>query len=402
MLYKYEVSTPEGERQSGTIDSATMEIAINALQKRNLIIISIKPIEESLPIWKRETNFFQRVKSKDVVILSRQLSTLFEARVPTLESFKLLSKESENPLLRKKLSQVIEDIQGGIPMSQAMAKHSDVFSKFYVNMVRSGEESGKLEEVFNYLADYLERIYELTSKAKNAMFYPAFVIVAFIVVLVLMMVVVVPKLSVVLTETGQSLPIYTRIVLALSDFLRNLLPFILIGLVAVIFLLWRFYKTQRGKITFARFQLTVPYVGSLFKKIFLARISDNLNTLLSSGIPLVRSLEITADVVGNEIYKKILIDSMEAVKGGNPLSESLSKSEFIPHLLSRMMKIGEETGKLNFVLGTIARFYRREVDSAVENLISLIEPMLIIFIGGAVGLLMISILGPIYNMAGSL
>ncbi len=337
-----------------------------------------------------------------MVILSRQLSTLFEAKVPVVDSLKLLALEAENPLLRRKLSELLADIQGGIPMSSAMAKHPDVFSKFYVNMVRSGEESGKLNEVFSYLADYLQRSYELTSKAKNALYYPAFVIFTFFSVMILMMVFVIPRLSEILKDVGHDLPIYTRIVIGTSEFLRSYGIFFLMALVAGIIFLWRYTRTEIGRSVISRLQLSFPYVGKLYKKLYLSRVTDNLETLLSSGVSVVRALEITADVVGNRIYEKILKDSLEAVKGGVPISEVFSRYKEIPPLVSQMIRVGEESGKLGFILKTLAGFYKREVDNSVENLVSLIEPVMIIALGLAVGILLVSILGPIYNITSAI
>lgn len=401
MLYKYEATSLSGERQTGNIDAPNMEIAISSLQRRNLIIVSIEPAEKQ-PFFSKGIEFFERVKVKDVVLLSRQLSTLFEAKVPVLDSFKLLSSEAESPVLRKKLAQIVEDIQGGITMSQAMAKHPDVFSKFYVSMVRSGEESGMLQEIFLELSNHLERSYELTSKARNALIYPAFVIIVFIAVIVLMAVFVIPKLSVILTEAGQNVPIFTKIIIGMSNSLITFGPLLFVGLVAGIFAFWRYTKTKTGKVAVSRFLLAVPYVGFLFKKLYLARISDNLRILLSSGVSMIRSLEITADVVGNEVYAKILSEATDAVKGGSSLSEAFSKYRDIPLLVSRMVKIGEESGKLNFMLETMARFYKREVDTTVENIVSLIEPAMIIVLGTMVGLLLISVLGPIYNLSSAI
>jgi len=398
MLYKYEATTLEGQSKKGSIDAANVEIAINSLQRRNLIIASIKPAGEDVPFWKKNIGSFERVKMRDVVILSRQLSTLFEAKVPVLESFRLLAAESESVILRKKISVVVEDIQGGMPMSSAMGKHPEVFSKFYVNMIRSGEESGKLDEVFLYLADYLERSYQLTTKAKNALYYPAFVIFVFFAVMILMLVFVIPRLGVILTEVGQEIPFYTKVVLGMSNFLLDYGFLFLIAVAGGIVFLWHYLRTTVGRAAIARLQISLPYVGGLYRKLYLSRITDNLETLLSSGISMVRSLEISADVVGNKTYEKILKESVESVKAGNSISDVFARYKDIPPLVSRMIKIGEETGKLDFILKTLAKFYRREMNNSVENLVSLIEPVMIIVLGLAVGILLVSILGPIYNI----
>jgi len=397
VLYKYEATTPEGEIKTGTVEAANRDIAITALQRRNLIIIRIEETEKG-GLMQRIT-FLNRIKPRDIVILSRQLSTLFEAKVPALTSLQLLAAETENPALREKLTELLDDIQGGASISEAMNRHPAVFSKFFVSMVRSGEESGKLDEVFSYLAAYLERNFELASKAKSALVYPIFVVVAFIGVMILMMTVVIPKLSIILKETGQELPIYTKIIIGASDFLRNYGIFALIALIIGVIALWFYLRTPRGKAALSRFQISLPYIGNLYKKLYLSRMMDNFETLLSAGISAVRTLELTSDVIDNEVYKQIILESTEAVKGGSSISGAFSRYEDMPGLVVQMIKVGEETGKLSFVLKTLAHFYKREVDTAIETLMSLIEPALIIVLGLGVGLLVAGVLGPIYNLS---
>lgn len=399
MLFKYKATTPEGEVKEGTMEAASSEIAVSALQKRNLIIVSLNPVKEKGgPLFARQISF-QRLKKRDIVIFSRQLSTLFEAKVPVLTAFKLLSAETENTLLRSVLVRIVEDLEGGATISQSMVKHPKVFSSFFINMIKAGEESGKLDEVFRFMADYMERSYELTSKATRALVYPAFVIAAFVAVLILMIVVVIPKLAEIIKESGQEAPIYTRAVLGLSDFFVNYGIFFLIIFLVGLGLLWRYTRTKAGKIAMHRFQLNAPLIGDLYRKLYLSRIADNMETLISGGVSVVESLEITADVVGNEVYKYILLEALEAVKSGATISESLSRYEEVPNLVSQMIRIGEETGKLGYILKTTARFYQREVDQAIESLIGLIEPAMIIVLGAGVGLLLASVLVPIYNIA---
>ena len=397
MLYKYTVSTPEGEKQSGTIEAATTEIAIRSLQNKNFIIISLKPAEKK--IFFKGIKIFGGVKARDIVIFSRQLATLFEAKIAALTSFKLLASETENQTLRDAIGEVLNDIQGGISLSQAMAKHPHIFSRFYVSMVRSGEESGKLDESFNYMADYLERSYELSSKAKNALIYPAFIISTLMIVLVLMITFVVPHLTAILTESGQQIPIYTRILIGLSNFFRQFGVFLLIGLVFAIIFLWRYLRTENGKMLISRFQISIPFLGNLYKKFYISRLTDNLELSLSSGISVVRALESAADIAGGSIYSKILLDSTNDVRGGGSLSASLIRYKEIPPIVSQMIKIGEETGKLNFILKTLSRFYKREVDNTIETMVNLIEPAMILVLGIFAGLFILSIIVPIYNIS---
>lgn len=401
MKFNYNARTPEGELRSGSIEAATLDIAIASLQRRSMIIISIKPEEDSVPFYAKSFALFEHVKQKDIVVLSRQLSTLFEAKVPVVESLKIITSEMDSPLLRMEITGVLDDIQGGAAMSQAMTRHPRVFSPFYINMVKSGEESGKLDEIFTYLADYLERSYELTTRARNALIYPAFVLVAFVAVMVLMLTVIVPNLATILQETGQELPIYTKIIIGLSDFLRNfgLLIFLVLGL-AVAFV-WRYIQTDVGRFALHRFQINIPIIGNLYRRLSLSRIADNLQTLISGGIPVVRAMEITAEVVGNDVYRNIILDSIESIKGGSSISNALGKYEDIPPLLTQMIRIGEETGRLDHILKSLATFYRKEVNNLVDNLVNLIEPILILVLGLGVGLLVAAILVPLYGVTGS-
>jgi len=399
MLFNYRATTKEGVAQEGSIEAPNTDAAISSLQNRSLIVLHVE--EANKKSWlKSEIPLFSGIKSRDVVILSRQIATLFGAKVSVLQTFRLLASESSNPTLRNKLVMITDDIKGGIAISEALAKHPDVFSNFYVNMVKSGEESGRLSETFDYLADYLDRSYALVSKAKNALIYPIFVILSFMVVMILMLTFVIPRLSEILTETGQELPIYTRIVVGFSDLLVNYGFILLILLIIITVVLLRYLPTAAGKLALSRFQLGIPYVGRLYRKLYLARIADNLNTLVTSGVSMVRSLEITADVVGNEVYKEIFLGAAEAVQSGNAVSDFLAQKEEIPGIMVQMMKVGEETGKLGFVLDTLAKFYQREVNNEVETLVGLIEPAMIVLLGLGVGLLLTSVLVPIYNVAG--
>lgn len=397
-LYHYQAKTPEGESKGGTIEAASLELAVASLQRRGFIIISLEP-QKQVRWWEESFGRLQRVSSRDVVVLSRQLATLFEAKVPVVEALKVLISETSNLVLRQHLSGILSDIQGGLSVSSALSRHPEVFSSFYVNLVRSGEESGKLEEIFGYLADYLERNYELQSKARNALIYPAFVLSAFLVIITLMLVFVIPQLSSLLTETGQKIPIYTRAIIGLSDFFREFGIFLAASLGLLAILLWRWTRTPAGRLAVSRFLIELPFLGELYKKLYLSRLTDNLQTLLAGGVSVLRALEISADVVGNEIYRQIIRASMEQVKGGSPISEALSRYEDIPPLVTQMIRIGEETGKLDFTLKTLARFYRNEVYHAVENLVTLIEPIMIIVLGLAVGLLVAAVLIPIYNIS---
>ncbi|MCI0532839.1 type II secretion system F family protein [bacterium] len=398
MLFKYKAVTSNNEQKDGTIDAVTMDVAIAALQKKGFILTSIDPAEGEKPFWQREFVSLQKITNRDIVILSRQIATLFEAQVSALTVFRMLGEESENPALGQKLLSVADDVQGGVSISSAMGKHPEVFTSFYVNMVAAGEQSGKLNQTFLYLADYLERSYELQSKAKNALIYPAFVVFTFIAVMVLMLTFVIPKLSAILLESAVDIPIYTRVVIAISDFLVNYGIFFSVFFVIVAYTLWKYMSSRAQGGSISQFRLAVPYIGDLYRKLYLSRISDNIDTMLGSGIPMVKTIEITAEVVGDETYKGVLLEAARQVRAGSSISSAFSGNEYIPGIMIQMMRIGEETGELGKILKTLARFYKREVDNAVDTLVGLIEPIMIVALGLGVGTLLASILIPIYQI----
>lgn len=401
MLFSYHALDKDGHEKSGTIEALSMDVAVATLQRRELIVSSIEPMA-----GKQGIDFNNiiptRISNKDVVILSRQIATLFEAQVSALRIFRLLASEVENKALADVMTQIADDLQGGSPISKALARHPKVFSSFYVNMVRAGEESGKLSETFGYLADYLDRTYAVVSKAQNALIYPAFVIGVFFVVMGLMLTLVIPKIAAILKDSGQEIPVYTKIVIGLSDLLVHYGVFVLLALAVAAILGWRAIQTPEGKVLFDSFKLDVPYIGALYQKLYLSRIADNFATMLVSGVPVVEAVDITAAVVGSPIYEKVLQDVGEDVRGGSSISEALAKHEEIPGIMTAMVRVGEETGELGTILDTLAKFYQREVTTAVDTLVDLIEPLMIVVLGLGVGTLLASVLIPIYNVAGGI
>lgn len=401
MLFNYEAISNTGEKKKGTVDASSKDTAIAAVQRRGLIVVSVHEAGEKKGIM--QLSFFEKsVAMKDVVIMSRQISTLFEAQVSALKAFTLLATNTENKSLVKILTSVSDDISSGVSISEALAKHPDAFSPFYVNMVKSGEESGKLTQTFSYLADYLDRQYQLTSKTKNALVYPAFVVAVFIIVMTMMFVFIIPKLAVIIEESGQEMPFTTKLILGTSDLLVHYGLFILVAVVLFILYVFRLSRTESGKTYLDRIKLSIPVLKTIYIKLYLSRIADNMDTMLSSGIPIVRAIELTADVVGNRIYEKILKEVMEEVKSGSSFSEALARNPEIPAIMSGMVRVGEETGSVGNILKTLGHFYSREVNDAVDTLVGLIEPLMIVGLGLGVGLLLTSVLMPIYNVAGSI
>ncbi len=403
--FKYEALDSSGKAQSGSVSAASQDAAIAALQRKGLTLTSIngggnKSILEQL----QGVTLFGGVSARDLVILSRQIATLFEAQVSALRVFRLLAEQAEKPFIRQVLVEISDDLQGGSSISKALEKHPKVFSDFYVNMVRSGEESGKLDQTFLYLADYIDRSYELGSKAKNALIYPAFITLTFFGVMTLMLTFVIPKIGAILADSGQELPIFTQIILGLSNFLVDYGIFLLIALIVGGFFMFRYVQTPAGKHAWSQFKFAIPYVGSLYQKLYLSRIADNMNVMLSSGISAVRALEITANLVEDDIYEGIIREAIESVKSGSPFSATLIKHSpgLIPGIFVQMIQIGEETGEMGHILERLAKFYNREVNAAVDTLVSLIEPILIVALALGVGFLLAAVLLPIYNSASSL
>lgn len=400
MKFTYQAKTKQGELQEGAVEASSREAAIDVLQRHGLIILQLKT-ESDKPVFTRRIKFFESVKKKEVVLFSRQLSTLFSAKVPLVESLQILSNQASSQVFKEIIMDIARELEGGKTLSQAMHKYPKAFSEFYVNMLKSGEASGKLEDVLNYLAESLERQNNLSSKVFNSLIYPAFILVVFVGIILLMFAYVIPKLKIMVEETGQSFPLPTRIIFGASDFVVNyglyILPIILIGG----FLAGRYFlKTKPGRFAFDGFILKIPIFGELFQKIAISHFADSLGTLISGGLPIVQAIEVTSDVVNNEYYKSVFMQTAEQVKKGFPMSSVLKlHPDIIPPMVSQMVFVGEETGKLEEILKKISSFYEQETARMLDVLVSLIEPLMIIMLGGMVFILVAAILMPIYNIS---
>lgn len=397
--FNYKARTPEGEIRIGVVEAISEGAAADLLQKSNLLVVSLKEISKKKGGILAIIGFHRKVKGRDLAIFSRQLATLFDARVPVVKILKTLIAEAPNAVFQDVLMEILDDVSGGASLSLAMSKHPRVFSYFYASMVKAGEEAGKLQEVFNYLADYLERSDDISGKVKGAMIYPAAIFTVFIAVMVVMLVFVIPKLTDILISSNVPIPIYTQIVISTSDFLRDYGIYMAAALIAGAIGVIRYARTEQGKEFFDTLKIHLPIFGILFKKFYLGRLSDNLSNLIGAGVPIIRALQVTATVIDNKVYENIVLDAVNAVKSGNTVGYSFEQYKEIPPLVTQMIRIGEETGKLGFILNAITRFYTREVDSMVSNLVSLIEPIMIVILGVGVAMLVGAVLVPLYNMA---
>jgi len=403
MLFEYKAKNLTGETIEGVVEAINQTSAIETLNRRELIIISLKE-SGNLPFWKRSLNlsFLDRIKSKDMVFLSRQLSVMISAGLPLVKALEILSRQTGKESLRKVMLSVSEDVRGGSRLSSSFAKYPDVFNDFYINMIRAGETAGKLDEVLKYLADEQEKTYDLMSKIKGAMIYPIFVLVAVSLVMILMMVFVIPKLTSILIESGVELPLATRILVSTSDFFKNYIIFIILGAIALFFIGRAFLKSKNGKAIWDRILLKLPVFGSLFQKIYLVRFTQSLSTLIVGGISLTSSLKIVSKVVGNTVYENLIKQSLIDVEEGRSISDAFIDAPAIPKMLPHLMSIGEQTGKMDEILDKIASFYAREVENILAKLVTLLEPMIIIFLALIVGGMVASVIMPMYKLASAI
>ncbi|MDP3764288.1 MAG: type II secretion system F family protein [bacterium] len=402
MKFNYQARTAQGAIQTGVVEAPNKDVALETLHRYGLVILEIIEEKKGFALsLSGELPFFNKVKNQDLVIFSRQLAVLFDAQVPLVQALRTLSEQSA-PALKKIIKEVASDVDSGTAFSQSLEKFPKVFSFFYVSVVKAGEVSGRLQEVLNYLADHEERSYDLNKKVKGALTYPIFVVASLVIVGAVMMIFVIPQLTGVLLESGQELPVITRAIIGLSDFMRNYWWLALLILSGLGVGTWYTLQTKKGQDTWDKIKLHLPIFGGIFRKIYLARFSENLGTLIKGGIPIIQSLTITADVVGNFVFKTIILKAREEVRKGNTINSVFSAEKDIPPLVSQMIMIGEQTGKLDVLLTKIATFFQKDVDNIMENLTSLIQPLLILILGIAAGVLVAAILLPIYNLSSSL
>ncbi len=397
-VFDYKARDREGASVVGAVEAPTENVAIDVLKEKDLIVLSLAERRKTT-MFQSSLSFLNRVKVRDVVIFARQLAVMISATVPIVQALRILTRQTDNVTFKIIISEIADEVDGGAKLSSSLARYPQVFSDFFIHMIRSGETTGKLDETLNYLADQQEKDYDLQSKIKGALIYPVFIIGGITVVGVIMMVFVVPKLTAVIIESGAELPFTTKVLIAASSFLANqwwLLLIILIGL----FVGYRFYRrTETGHFQIDRIKLRFPIFGEIFKKIYITRFSRGLSTLLQSGIPLTRSLEIVSDIVGNRVYRDLTQKTIKEIEDGNPLSTTFSQSKLVPPMLSQMMNVGEQTGRLDQILAKLADFFSREVENSVKTLVTLIEPMILMLLGVGVGFLVSAILLPIYQVS---
>ena len=396
-IYRYKARNKKGKVKMG-IDIALNETDIvSRFRRKEMEIFSLQAGENDLEAKIRL--FVERSGLKDLVIFARQFSVMISANVPVVESLLILVEQTESFSLKNMIAEIAFEVDAGSLLSDAFAKRPKVFTEFFVNIIRSGETSGKLDEVLNYLADEMEKSYDMASKIKGAMIYPIFILVGLVAVGIVLMVYVIPNLTSVLTEAGGELPLATKIVVATSNFLVNYLAFVAIAFAGVVFALRFYFRTYSGRRNLDYFKLHVPIFGRLFKYIYLMRFTRSLSTLLKGGVTITKSLEIVARVVHNMIYQEIILKTLSAINDGNPIASVMENEKTIPKMVPQMISVGERTGKLDVVLDKITDFYGREADKMLANLSTLMEPIIMTIMGVGVGIMVAAVIMPMYNMA---
>jgi type IV pilus assembly protein PilC len=400
--FNYKALNKKEEIKVGIVEAPDSVLAVEALTEKGLKVIDLKEVRESLDSKFQGISLFNRISQKELVIFSRQLSVMVSATVPIIQALRVIAKQTKGEALKKVITKIADDVDEGLKFSVALEKHS-CFTGFFINMVASGESSGRLDEVLDYLADEVEKSYDLQSKIKGAMIYPTFIAGGLLVVGILMMIFVVPQLTGMLVESGRELPFMTKVLVSISDLFRNYYLYLILGVAVVGGGGYYFFnKTEIGIRIFNLLKLKLPIFGKLWQMIYLVRFAGTLSSLVNAGVPLTEALRITGDVVDNYFYKKLIDEAIEKVKDGYSVAHVFSKSKMFPSMLSQMLKIGEKTGSLGDVLTKLANFYSREVENMVANLTSLLEPIIMVLIGVAVGGMVIAIIMPMYDMANAI
>ena len=407
MEFIYQAKNREGRLIEGIIEAHNENEAVSILHDQGLVILGLESREKGF-LKKDVGTALVKPSRKDIVFFARQLATLIDADVPLVNALDTLAQQAVNPAFKKILTEIVEMVDAGTSLSEALSRHPKVFSDFFVSLIRSGETAGKLHQVSNYLADYLEKQAEIRSKTVGALIYPAFLLLAVIAVFIVLffgfplldLPPIIPQILSIVEESGiEDLPFATRSLIFINGILVNYW-YLILGLAAIlIFWLFNYIKTPEGRERYDRIKLKIPFLKKAIQGIYLARFSETLSTLVKAGVPILDSLEITSSVVENRVYQNIILETRGRVSQGSKISEVFAKyPEFIPPIITQMVLIGEKTGKLDTILEHISRFYSNEADAIIRNLPSTIEPLVILLFGGIVFIIVSGVLLPLFSI----
>ena len=396
-VYTWVAETRKGKTLKGELEAANEKIARLQLKRRNL---GVKKLKEKPKDLLENVSFLQpKVTSKDIVIFTRQFSTMIDAGLPLVQGLTILSEQMENKTFKNILKQITRDVEGGSTLADAMKKHPKVFDNLFVNLIAAGEVGGMLDIILQRLASYIEKSQKLRSRIKGAMTYPLVVMAIAIIVITVILVFVIPVFEDMFAGVGSALPAPTQFVVSLSRFVKGNIHFVIAGIIAVIFLVKQYRKSKGGRKKTDAIALKLPVFGPLLKKVAVARFTRTLGTMISSGVPILDALEVVAKTSGNVILEEVIFDVRSSIAEGQTIAEPLSESQLFPGMAVQMISVGEATGALDTMLGKIADFYEEEVDVAVDALTSMLEPLLMVFLGGSIGGLVIAMYLPIFKMA---
>ena len=396
--FKYRVRTQDDRLQAGLVDASDMNEANAALLERGYEVIVLEPFE-ARKISMGSVPFLNAITPRDLVVVSRTLSVMISASVPLVDALKNIARQTLNPKLRSIMTDVASEVESGARLSDALERHPREFGGFFINMIRSGETSGQLEQVLEYLAEQQEKDYDLTSKIRGALIYPAFIITAMGVVGFIMMTFVMPKLTQILKDANVALPITTQILIVVAGFFEHYWGLIIVFMIMSLVGFRLAMKTPGGRLFFDTLLLRTPIFGSMFARIYVVRFCRSLATLLKGGVDLVSALEIVAGIVGNQVWRRMVFDTIKEVNEGNSITTAFQRSKRVPTMMNQMLSVGEDTGHLQEVLQRVSSFFAREVDNLVANLVTLIEPFVIVTLGVAVGVMVSAILLPLYQLS---
>jgi type IV pilus assembly protein PilC len=398
--YSWEGKTSKGAIKKGEIEAPSEAAVRIQLRQQNIIPTKIsskrKDINIELPFLKK------KVKQRSIAIFTRQLATMIDAGLPLVQSLEILSSQQDNKVFKEIIREIKEDVEAGSTFAGALKKHSTAFNELYTNLVVAGEEGGILDTILNRLAAYIEKAEALKKKVKSALIYPSTIVFVAVGVVMILMIFVIPVFETMFSSAGQSLPLPTQITVLLSKFIKRYIVVILPGMIIGFFLLRKYYQTEKGKTLIDRLILKLPVFGPLFQKIAVARFSRTLGTLVSSGVPILDGLNIVSRTSGNKTIEAAIINARASIREGETIAEPLGRSGHFPPMVIQMIAVGESTGALDSMLSKIADFYEDEVDVAVGNLTSLLEPFLMMFLGIVIGGVVISMYLPIFNMANAI
>ena len=397
--FKYRARLSDGQIQAGMIEAESMEASQSALEERNMQTLLIEPFSESVVMRSGLLDVLNSIKTKDLVIVTRTLSVMVSASIPITDAVRNIARQTQHSRLKRILLDVANEIEGGARLSDALERHPKVFSGFFINMIRSGETTGQLAEVLEYLADQQEKDYDLAAKIKGALIYPAFIVSSMAVVGFIMMTFVVPKLVGILKEANVALPISTRILIAVSGFFESFWWLIILLVIGAAIGLKFFVGTPIGRYAWDTIKLRLPVFGKLFQGVYVVRFSRSLATLVKGGVDLVSSLEVVSGVMGNEVWRRLTLETVREVNDGNSITTALERSRYVPTMMTQMLAVGESTGRTTEILGRLSLFFTREVDNVVANLVALIEPVVLILLGIGVGGMVSAILLPLYQLS---